>query len=137
MPSLRQLEMSETSTAPSVTQPAPAAQSGDRHWLSNLLAPRQITPRQRAISQLESSGMPFTDDGFVRAVSSGHRPLVDLFLTAGMDINATATNGHTLLLAAALARQWPLVDQFIQSGASVNTADLHGLTPLMASAMAN
>ncbi len=81
--------------------------------------------------------MPFTADGFVRAVGTGHRPLVELFLTAGMDVNAKASDGRTALLAAALAKHWDLADHFIQLGASVDVADANGLTPLMAAAMAN
>ncbi len=138
IPALSDLEMQESSTTTSVSAPVGASgRTGERHWLANLLFPQKLTPQQQAINQLETTGMPFTADGFVRAVSTGHRPLVDLFLTAGIDINAKAADGRTPLLAAALSKQWPLMDQFIQLGASVNTADAHGLTPLMAAAMAN
>ncbi|MHA3772017.1 ankyrin repeat domain-containing protein [Verrucomicrobiota bacterium sgz303538] len=81
--------------------------------------------------------MPFTADGFVRTVSTGHQPLIDLFLSAGMDINSPASDGRTALLTVALAKNWPLMDRFLQLGASPNTADEHGLTPLMAVAMVN
>lgn len=136
LPALPHIGLSDSS-ATSLTQPAPATQAGERHWIANLLSPQQLTPQQRALGQLETAGMPFTADGFVRAVATGHRPLVDLFLTAGMDIHATASDGRTALLAATLAKQWDLVDHFIQLGASVQVADTNGLTPLMAAAMAN
>lgn len=133
--SLPQVELRDSSISAGLNRPA--ARSGERHWLANLFAPQQVSPRQHAINQLGIAGMPLTADGFVRAVGTGHQSLIDLFLTAGMDINATASNGRTPLLAAALTKQWPLVDHFLKLGASVNTADAHGLTPLMAAAMAN
>lgn len=139
IPALSDLELQESSPTTTTSLPAPASvtRSGERHWLANLLFPQTTPPRQRAINQLEAAGMPLTADGFVRAANTGHRPLIDLFLTAGMDINAVATDGRTPLLAAALGKHWPLVDQFLELGASVNIADAHGFTPLMAAAMAN
>ncbi|RYD74354.1 MAG: hypothetical protein EOP84_20045, partial [Verrucomicrobiaceae bacterium] len=137
LPALPQLGLSDSSVTTSLTQPGVANPSGERHWLANVLSPQKVTPQQQAILQLETAGMPFTADGFVRAVATGHRPLVDLFLTAGMDINAVASDGRTALLSASLAKQWELVDHFLKLGASVKVADADGLTPLMAAAMAN
>ena len=75
-------------------------------------------------------------DAFVRAVASGNQPLIQLYLTAGANPNATGEQGRTPLLAAALDRDWPVVDKLLQAGADPRLADEKGLTPLMAAAIA-
>jgi ankyrin repeat protein len=105
--------------------------------LGQLLSKTPEDPKQQAVRQLEAAGMPVTADGFVRAVATGHQPLIDLFIAAGIPVNAAAEDQRTPLLAAALAKDWPLVDRFVAMGADVNRPDAHGLTPLMAAALAD
>jgi ankyrin repeat protein len=111
---------------------------GQNSWLERALAkPKALDPRQQALAHLEAAGMPFTGDGFVRAVETSYRPLVDLFLTAGMSVNESTSDGRTALLAATIAKDWAIVQRLLELGADVNRADHNGLTPLMAAAMAD
>jgi ankyrin repeat protein len=107
-------------------------------WLKKAFEiPKPLDPKQQAMAHLEAAGMPFTGDGFVRAVETSYRPLVDLFLTAGMSVNESSSDGRTALLAATITKDWALVQHLLQLGADVNRADDNGLTPLMAAAMAD
>jgi ankyrin repeat protein len=114
-----------------------SAPTTDRTTIEKVLALEPLDAKSRAISQLESAGMSFTGDGFVRAVSTGYRPLIDLFITGGIGVDTPSSEGHTALLTAILTKDWALVQHLQGLGANVNVADPHGLTPLMAAAMAD
>ena len=93
-----------------------------KNWFTSLFvtAPAHVDPRQRAIAQLEASGMAITGEAFVRAVGTQHRPLIDLFLQSGIDVNAAGEGGRTALLVAALSKDWSLVEHLLASGADAN-----------------
>lgn len=117
------------------TEDAPA---GVRHdWLPALFAPVQKDERQQALAHLEAAGISLEGENFVQSVRLGHRPLINLFRQAGIDLNTTGREGRTALLTAALQRDWPLFTELLQAGADVNHADAAGLTPLMAVAAAD
>jgi ankyrin repeat protein len=114
------------------------SQAGVRHgWLPALFAPSQKDERQQALAHLEAAGIPLEGENFVQSVRLGHRPLINLFRQAGIDLNTTGREGRTALLTAALQRDWPLFTELLQAGADVNRADTAGLTPLMAVAAAD
>jgi hypothetical protein len=116
----------------------PEQQSGVRRgWLPALFAPAQQDERQIAKSHLETVGVPFEGESFVQTVRMGHRPLINLFRQAGMDVNTPGKAGRTALLTAALQRDWPLFTELMQAGADINRPDEAGLTPLMAAAAAD
>jgi len=96
----------------------------------------RLSEKQRAMEQLEMLGFPSNGEAFVRKVISGHRPLIDLYLSAGLDPNATDGEGHTALLAATLSHDWELAARLLTAGADPKKADQHGVTPLMAAATA-
>jgi ankyrin repeat protein len=114
-----------------------ARRSSAENWFTSLFAQPRKDARQQAVAQLETFGAPLTGDAFVRAVATRHRPLIDLFLQAGMDVNAPGAQGRTALLTAALGQDWNLMHQLLAAGADPNRADAHGLTPLMAAAMSD
>jgi ankyrin repeat protein len=91
--------------------------------------------KQRAIERLDALGVTRDGPSLVRVVSASHRPVIDLLLAAGVDVNAPDQRGRSALIAAALARDWSTVARLIAAGANVQHADETGLTPLMAAAM--
>jgi ankyrin repeat protein len=96
----------------------------------------RLSDKDRATEQLEMLGFPANGEAFIRTIASGHRPLIDLYLAAGIDPNAADGEGHSALLAAALSHDWDLVSRLLNAGADPKKADQHGVTPLMAAATA-
>ncbi len=93
-------------------------------------------PHQRsAAMQLEMLGFSVDGPDFIRAISTAHRPLIDLFLAAGVDVNAADDSGCTSLFAAAISQQWELAGELLKLGADAKLADDDGRTPLMAAAI--
>jgi ankyrin repeat protein len=92
----------------------------------------RVDPRVAALQQLEAAGLPATGDALVRTVATGHRPLVELLLTAGVDVNAVGAGNRTALLTATLAKDWGMANYLLEMGADINRADGQGVTPLMA-----
>lgn len=92
------------------------------------------TAKDRAVAQLRLLGLTEGND-FVRAIVSADQPLIQLFLTAGVNLNAAGDQRKTPLLAAALARDWKLTAQLLAAGADPRLADEKGVTPLMAAAI--
>jgi ankyrin repeat protein len=95
-----------------------------------------LSNKRRAAEQLEILGFPPTGEAFIRTIIAGHRPLIDLYLAAEIDPNATDGEGHSALLAATLSHDWELVSRLLEAGADPKKADKHGVTPLMAAATA-
>jgi ankyrin repeat protein len=125
--------------SPVLAAPAtPEQHSGVRRgWLPNLFVPAQQDERQHALAHLETAGITFEGESFVQTVRTGHRPLINLFRQAGMDVNTPGKSGRTALLTAALQRDWALFNELLQAGADINQPDASGLTPLMAVATAD
>jgi len=96
----------------------------------------RLSEKERATQQLDMLGFPANGEAFIRTIISGHHPLIDLYLAAGIDPNATDADGHTALLAAALSHDWDLVSRLLEAGADPKKADPHGVTPLLAAATA-
>jgi ankyrin repeat protein len=96
----------------------------------------RLSEKQRASEQLEILGFPSNGEAFIRTILSGHHPLIDLYLAAGIDANSVDSEGHSALLAAALSHNWDLVSRLLEAGADPKKADPHGVTPLMVAATA-
>jgi len=103
-------------------------------WGTDLFPAPPSDPSALARRWIESLGGPIDASGLVRAVAAENRPLIDLFLQAGADLNARDEEGRTPLLTAVLTKNWTLLNDLLKRGADPNLADLHGLTPLMAAA---
>lgn len=91
--------------------------------------------QERASTQLDQLGMPLDGDYFVRAIATAHRPLVDRFLAAGVDVNATDAEGRTPLFTAIATQQWDLMRTLLGRSADPRGVDNHGRTALMAAAL--
>ena len=89
----------------------------------------------RAALQLEVLGASLDGESVVRAVATGHRPVIDLFLASRANVNLADSAGRTALLVAAMGNDWELVKRLLAAGADPKTADARGRTPLMAAAM--
>lgn len=85
-----------------------------------------------AIEQLEAFGLANVGSEFVRVVAASHQPAIDLFFSAGVDVNAVGERNRTALLTAIRVSDWPMVQRLLKAGADVTRADENGLTPLMA-----
>ncbi len=91
-----------------------------------------VDPRAAALKQLDVAGLPANGDALIRAAATGHRPLVELLLTAGVDVNSIGAGARTAFLTAILKKDWSMADYLLGVGAEINQADESGLTPLMA-----
>lgn len=87
---------------------------------------------REAAARLETLGFAVDGPNFVRAISTAHRPLIDLFLSAGVSVNEPDADGCTALFAAAASQQWELATTLLKAGADPRPADERGRTPLMA-----
>ena len=94
----------------------------------------RLSDKAHATAQLEMLGFPATGEAFIRTIATKHRPLIDLYLAAGIDPNARDSEGHSALLAATLSHDWDLAARLLSAGADPKKADNHGMTPLMAAA---
>ena len=107
--------------------------------LACMLAAAQAETEQenaRARARLELLGAAPTGENLVRAVAARHRPVIELFLAAGTDVNAPDAQGRTALLAATLARDAELIARLLAAGADPRLADTDGITALMVAATA-
>lgn len=106
--------------------------SAPRLTLTDKTAP----PNARAATQLDVLGLRKDGSAFARAVASAHQPLIDLFLSAGINVNAVGEQGRTPLLIATLGRDWALAHRLLAAGADPRLPDDKGLTPLIATTIA-
>lgn len=91
--------------------------------------------RAQATARLALLGLEAAPRGLCRFVEAGHRSLIDLFLAAGVDVNAADERGRTPLLLATLHEDWPLALRLIETGADPARADATGTTPAMVAAL--
>src|SRR6476619_1119356 len=82
-----------------------------------LLEMIQATGPQRAASKLEALGTAATAENFVRDVATPPRPLVDLFLASGLDVNSRDAQGRTPRLVAAAGTDATLAGRLLAAGA--------------------
>ena len=87
-----------------------------------------------ARQELAKQGVDFSPAEFVGRALAGDAAVVDLFLKAAMDINATDPSGTTPLIAAAGAGHDQIVRALLDRGANPNVRDLGGHTALMIAA---
>ncbi|HEU0108026.1 MAG TPA: ankyrin repeat domain-containing protein, partial [Vicinamibacteria bacterium] len=90
----------------------------------------------KARKKLDDSYVKFTPAEFVSRVASGDRKTVDLFIQAGIDVNAPGARGRTALLEAASRDDAKLLAALLAAGADASRADPEGTTPLCAAAEA-
>lgn len=83
---------------------------------------------------LEQRGIPFTPETFRAAVVSGEADVVELFLRAGMHVDAPDADGLTPLMLASAKGDGRIIGLLLGRGASVQAATKSGDTALMLAA---
>jgi hypothetical protein len=81
--------------------------------------------------EIERKGMPFSQKAFFDEVRKGNRETVELFLGAGVDMDARDEDGRTALMVASEGGELEIVKLLIKKGADVNSKDVSGYTALM------
>lgn len=74
-------------------------------------------------------GYEYTINGFRQAISEGDKPIVELFIKAGMDINKKLYSyiyDETPLITAALNMQLEIAKYFVEKGANVKLRNAEG-----------
>ncbi len=89
-----------------------------------------------ARKELEAKGITYSQESFINAVSDGNQSYVDLFIKAGIDVNAKNNSGSTPLLMAVDRKSLITVEKLLKNGADV---DMKGFvddrTPLFQAAV--
>ena len=89
---------------------------------------------ERARVTVLQAGYRFTISDYLKAAAEGRGTVVEPFLAAGMQVDATGPQGETSLQLAAAGAHPHLVQLLLQAGAVADRADATGVTPLMAAA---
>jgi ankyrin repeat protein len=80
---------------------------------------------------IEKKGIPYSQEAFLDNVRTGDRELVEMFLSAGMDVNAKDKDGCTALMIASEKGDLGTAELLVRKGADVNARDIGGYTVLM------
>jgi ankyrin repeat protein len=78
-----------------------------------------------ARTELEKKGYTYTESSFVECAKKGDIETAKLFLTEGIDINATDEKGRTALMRAAGYQRTEMVTLLLEKGADVNLTKAH------------
>ena len=95
-----------------------------------------IPPPDTIRNAIQTSGIPCSPEGFLRAVAAGNVPVVDLFLKAQVNTETRDEHGWTSLILAVFNGRDAVAGLLIQYGAHVNAADFDGNTALHHAALA-
>lgn len=92
---------------------------------------RKADDRERAIKELERRGIPITAEEFLKAVNSGDKGLVDLFVQSNFNVRIHDSEGNSPLLLAIKHGYTVVASILIRAGVEVNEYDRMGETPLL------
>jgi Ankyrin repeats (many copies) len=117
-------------------QPAPTVPPASAATPSALPEPKGTGPalsRQQVFAQLKARGYPNPGDAdqFVGAALQGEEELVQLFLAAGMPVDAPNRLGDRALLMAIRGGYIAMAANLLKAGADPKLGDQSGLTPLI------
>ena len=80
---------------------------------------------------IEKKGTVYSEETFLREVKTGNREEVDMFIRAGINVNAKDRDGSTALMIAAERGDSEMARLLIENGADPNASDISGYTALM------
>jgi len=81
--------------------------------------------------EMARKGIAYSADSFLNEVGAGNKERIELFIKAGMDINAKGNNGYTALMVALMNDNPEIVKVLLEKGADVNARSNAGYTALM------
>lgn len=87
--------------------------------------------KESYIKEITGKGIPYSIESFLNEAGAGNKERIELFLKAGMDINAKDNDGHTALMRALAYDNFEMVKLLIEKGADINARDNDGYTVLM------
>ena len=93
--------------------------------------------KEQVVQELEKLNVKFTPDDFVRSAEKGDLKAVELFLAAGIDVNAQNASGFTALMAAAKNGRMEVVNKLLDQKVNVDAQSKQGVTALMLAAENN
>jgi ankyrin repeat protein len=93
--------------------------------------------KEQVVQELEKLNVKFTPDYFVRSAEKGDLKAVELFLAAGIDVNAQNASGLTALMAAAKNGRIEVVNKLLDQKVNVDAQSKQGVTALMLAAENN
>jgi ankyrin repeat protein len=93
--------------------------------------------KEQVVQELERLNVKFTADDFVRSAEKGDLKAVELFLAAGIDLNAQNASGFTALMAAAKNGRIEIVNKLLDQKVNVDAQSKQGVTALMLAAENN
>ncbi len=87
--------------------------------------------RESYMREIGRKGITFSAESFLSAASAGKKDTVELFLKAGMDINARGKKRETALMLVAANRDIELMKFLVGRGADVNAQNSDSYSALM------
>lgn len=82
-------------------------------------------------NEITSRGIPYSIDSFLNEAGAGNKERIELFIKAGMDVNAKDNDGNTALMRASAGDNFEMVRLLIKKGADLNARDNAGYTALI------
>lgn len=82
-------------------------------------------------NEITSKGITYSIESFLNEAGAGNKERIELFIKAGMDVNAKGVDGNTALMQASVNDNFEVVKLLIDNGADVNAKGSEGFTALM------
>lgn len=102
------------------------------HLENNFEEISRIDVVHQSLVTLITRGIPFTSDSFARAISKDDEELCDLFINAGMEVDARTSEGVPMMCVATRSDCVSRVKWLLEKGADINAISYdRGYSPVM------